>query len=521
MSDTHTTPAPPSTPNLNSSFTCSPRTLPSFPLFSSPLKARRYSTPPPLPPRTPPAPPAPPSALLPLPPLPPSPATPTASPSSPSLGSPSSSPDSRSLTSSAQKRRLQRKAQLGLPLHPLPPIITSPALLTPPAPTPSLPLPKSTTPAPTQPSAAVPPTSCRRFRFTAQGEVKPSGDTSPPLPHPITSLSSPSPSIPSPDDAPSRLHAAYVQELSASSLLTSQLSTAQARIASLESELSSLQSSHLLLDEVSTQQSTALSSLQSSLDAERRRYSEAAAHLTDRQLAADRLCLALEARTAELSQARDNAAALRAEVEAARAQAAATEADNARLVASVAGLQAQVAAVRATPATPVKAPATGGGGVAVAAERVRRLEGVRAQLEELRRGLRERLERVRGAWGQGGKPALEGSLQDSAREVEALLRENEETLAAVQRGGADRCPACGERCGGGGGEGELKRVNEGLRAEVERLKREAARVGEKRGREHGRHEGGKENSNASTPLQALSNRQGSSSGDKRRRSMRE
>ncbi len=67
----------------------------------------------------------------------------------------------------------------------------------------------------------------------------------------------------------------------------------------------------------------------------------------------------------------------------------------------------------------------------------------------------------------------------------------------------------------------MRRVNEGLRAEVERLKREAAKVGEKRGREQQgqRHEGGKENT--ATPLHPMGNRQAVASGDKRRRSMRE
>ena len=500
--DPHPIPIP-TTPTLNSSFTSSPRPLPSHPIFTSPLKTRRFSTPPSHP-HTPPAPP-PALPLHPSSPATPTPTSPATCSSSPSFASPSSSSPLAppSLTSSAQKRRLHRKAQRGLPLHPLPPIITSPTLLTPPSAPggpPSLP-PHPTPPAVPALTTTAPP-SCRRFRFTAQDPP-----TDGLFLHPISSLASPV--LPDADES-KRLQAAYMAELSSTSLLTSQLSEARGKISGLETQLLSLHTAHELLDEVSGQQAAELASLRDALDAERRRYSEAAAALSERAEATTQLRLTLEARTTELQQSRETADGLRTQLQTAQGQTAAAEEENGRLVASVAALQAQVAGVKAERK---KAPAA-----EVSAERVRRLEGVRLQLEELRRGLEERLEGVGRVWGRGGQAGLEETLRGNVREVEGLLRENEETMAAVQRG-VERCQACGERHGGDGGE-ELRRVNRELRVEVERLRKEAGKVGEKRGREQVRHEGGKEN-HALTPLQPLSNRQNANSGEKRRRSLRE
>ena len=358
------------------------------------------------------------------------------------------------------------------------------------------------------------PSSCRRFRFTDKGVE---AVDSAPIPHPINGLSHPAPTQAAVgqlearcrelEDARAKAHASWLQELSSSSLLTAQLNAQLAQVRGLEGQLASVQAARDFLDDLSTQQAGELTALREALDGERRRYEELSAQLNERIQRAEELRVAAEQRTATAQAAMGETAVLRArlaqaeaeqrraveehaardaqrisELEQLRLRHDVVEADNARLLTTTADLQQRLATLT-TPSTPSPSPPALSGPVP---ERVRRLQEVHAQLTEMRQSLTHRLAMARQS---RVRSALQGELEASARDIDGLLRENEETLAVVARG-RRRCPGCGEaHCGGvGGGEdGELMRANRELRDEVERLRKglaaAGARVGEKRARE--------------------------------------
>ena len=401
-------------------------------------------------------------------------------------------------------------------------------------------------------SGAIAPSSCRRFRFAAAYE---GGALSSPAqqPHPITALSHSASHSPSAgadgriqrleekcrelEEAKRRSHAAWMEELSSQALLQQQLvaqrhtieqlerqtaalteqrDTHATRVQQLQAEmhasvqrqmadggrLAQLHEQHMFLDEVSEQQSAAitalkadvvakeqqLAALQSCLDAERRRYEELLAALagTQTELRAvlqdkEQLVMHMDA----LERQVDEAAAreqhkttqereANSRIEAERRQLTAkweqSESERQQLLQQTRQLQADMAhwqhkyqneadshtalqhqhalsARQSAAAQPVSSP----GSVSSAAqpseqkeERVSRLAAVRRQLTEMRDSISQRLAAIRPVKRKDARLLeLQAELERSEAEMERLLKEHESTWQQVNRARRERCLSCG------------------------------------------------------------------------------